>query len=173
MKFKSLIRFTVLMLLLAPFAANTEMPVSEIEQNTVYVASFVESNEEQLTKLLRGMSGLEVNIYFRTNSADINWAEKQKIINVVKAMWVYPMLNVSLGGHADQRGAKGYNKILTEKRIEAVSKIIRDILGKKYDSSRLNKFAYGKQLALEKSSDTEGMSLDRRVSILLLIQRLN
>jgi len=173
MKTRMLIQFTVLQLMLVSFASYPQTPMSEIEQNTAYVASFVESNEEQLTKLLRGMSGIEVNIYFRTNSADINWLEKQKIINVAKAMWVYPMLNVSLGGHADRRGPNGYNKILTETRIEAVNKIIRDILGKKYDPSRLYKVAYGEQLASQKSSDTEAMSLDRRVSILLLIQPRN
>lgn len=172
MNFKviKLIQLAVLLTGLIPIVLFSAPPISEIEKNTAYVASYMDSNEEKLTNLLKGMSGIEVNIYFKTNSADINWREKQKILNVTKAMWVYPMLNVSLGGHADSRGSDSYNQGLTKKRIEAVNKIIMDVLGKKYDSRRINKVAYGKQQARVKPSDDEGMSLDRRVIILLLIQ---
>ncbi len=151
--------------------AYSSPPMSEIEENTGYVQSYLETNEENLTRLLRGMSGIEVNIYFRTDSAEIEWRERQKIINVAKAMWVYPMMNVSLGGHADSRGPEGYNDKLTQKRIAAVAEVFKSLLSKKYNSKRFNTHGYGKQQALHKPGDEEGMSLDRRVSILLLIQQ--
>ncbi len=151
--------------------AYSSTPMSEIEKNSGYVQSYLESNEEQLTKLLRGLSGIEVNIYFRTDSAEIEQRERQKIFNVTKAMWVYPMMNISLGGHADSRGSDDYNDKLTQKRIAAVNEVFKAVLSKKYNSKRFNTHGYGKQLATHEPGDEEGMSFDRRVSILLLIQR--
>jgi len=151
--------------------AYSSPPMSEIEENTGYVQSYLETDEEQLTRLLKGMSGVEVNIYFRTDSAEIEWRERQKIHNVAKAMWVYPMMNVSLGGHADRRGSDGYNDKLTQKRIAAVNEVFKAVLSKKYNSKRFYTHGYGKQQALHKPGDEEGMSFDRRVSILVLIQQ--
>jgi hypothetical protein len=78
-------------------------PLSELEKNTNYVNSYLENNGIQETRLLRDMTGIEVNVYFRTNSAKLDPRERAKIINVTRAMWIFPMLNVSLGACGQAR----------------------------------------------------------------------
>lgn len=168
-----LIKITLLLgvsSLLITTTANSSQWLSDIEKNTKHVEEYMVSNEQQLTSLLRGITGIEVNVYFRSNSTVIESSERQKILNVAKAMWVYPMLNVSLGGHADARGSKEYNQSLTEKRVATVKNLIESVLSNKYRAERVYTNSYGTQLASHKKNDLEGMALDRRVSILLLIQ---
>lgn len=145
-------------------------PLSELEKNTDYVEAYLKAPEIKLTRLLRGMTGIEVNIYFRTDSTEIDWRSREQIANVAKAMWVYPMLSVSLGGHADSRGSEAYNTKLTQRRVAAVHKVFKDLLSRKYNPKRFNTHGYGEHIASYKQNDKEGMSFDRRVSILLLIQ---
>jgi outer membrane protein OmpA-like peptidoglycan-associated protein len=169
---KSLMTLLVVAACLAIGAARGEPSAykSELEQNIESVQSYLQGPEQRLTRLLRGFTGIEVNIYFRTNSSEIDRINRERIYNVAKTMLVYPMLNISLGGHTDNRGSNSYNKTLSQRRIDAVMKVFRDALGRNYDAKRFYSNAYGKQIAAYRPDDKEGMFYDRRVSILLLVQ---
>jgi len=151
-------------------------PIGELGKNIEYVKSFLENSnhedpENHLTSLLRGMSGIEVSIYFRTDSAEIDKRGREQIYTLAKAMWVYPMVNFSLSGRTDSRGSKEYNIGLAEKRVAAVQEVFKDALAREgYDPKRFYPLARGESFALAEVHDEEGMSLDRRVIIRLLVQ---
>lgn len=173
MRFRILIKLIGFQLFIVSSVAYSSQPLSFLETTKRYVQSYIESNEvneEQLTKLLRGMTRIQVNIYFRTDSAEVEWRERQLILNVINTMWIYPMINISLGGYADSRGSDDYNMKLVKKRIAAVKQIFKGVLGKEYNPKRFYEVAYGKQSDSHETSDEEGMSLDRRVTIVLLVQ---
>ena len=142
---------------------------SELEVNTDFIQSMSGNPDINLNKILRGMSGLELNIYFRSDSAELDYQARQQIANVARIMWVYPMVSASLGFHTDIRGAAEYNRKLAQKRLDAVHNLLRDLLSSNYHSRRFNTHAYGESYSPHHQHDIEGMSFDRRVSILLLV----
>ena len=142
---------------------------SELERNTDYIQSLAENPDVDLNKILRGITGIEVNIYFRTNSTELDFRSREQIASIAKVMWVYPIASVSLGGHTDSRGSSVYNRKLAQKRIDAVQNLLRDLLSNKYHPRRINTYAYGESFSPHNQDDREGMAFDRRVSILLIV----
>ena len=157
---------------------------SDLEKSEEYVNSFLSPNNKnmqqwsadpiiELTKLLRGMAGVELEINFKTNSADISRKGRERIYALSKLMWVYPdpMVRFTLGAYSDVRGTEAYNIKLAKKRLDAVLHVFQDALGKEYNSKRFYTAVYGEKYASHKDGkDNEGMFFDRKVTIVLLIQ---
>ena len=159
----------VLICMMCPGITQADSLKSELEINADYIQSLVTNPEINLNRILRGITGLEINIYFRTNSAELDLRSREQIANVAKVMWTYPMVSATISGHTDSHGTTAYNKKLSQKRIDVVHDLLRSLLSHNYQPGRFNTHAYGESFDPHGNSDNEGMAFDRRVSILLLV----
>jgi len=103
-----------------------------------------------------------VNIYFDFNSTKIKGATNT--INVLRTYLVNnPNVNVDLLGYADERGTEEYNIKLSQKRADAVAKMLSDA---GVDPSRLNAQGKGEDISVDKTTP-EAYQLARRVSFVV------
>jgi outer membrane protein OmpA-like peptidoglycan-associated protein len=156
---------------------------SDLDKAKEYVNSYLHDQDNntliqsddtktQLTKLLKGMHGIELNIYFKTNSDEIDKRGRSQIYDIAKTMLVYPdpMVRFRLDAHTDIRGSEAHNIELSKKRLESVQNVFKNAMGSQYDSKRFYTGINGEKFATYKKVDEEGMYFDRRVTITLFVQ---
>jgi len=103
-----------------------------------------------------------VNIYFDFNSTNIKGATNT--MNILRTYLVNnPGVNVDLLGYADERGTEEYNKKLSQKRADAVAKMLVDA---GIDASRLNAQGKGEDISIDKNTP-EAYQLARRVTFVV------
>jgi len=142
---------------------------TELDEFKASVRPWLESNPHDVQAILRGLSGLEVNIYFRTDSAAIDRFSALQIYNVAQLMLVYPMVRVTISGFADVRGTPDHNLALSKRRVEAVRQVL--LRAGKIDPVRIYSHAYGEAPGQYGPDDREGMLYDRRASLKLIVHR--
>lgn len=78
-----------------------------------------------------------------------------------QAAWLkqYPSVNVTLEGHADERGTREYNIALGERRANAAK---RYLVSLGIDSSRINVVSYGKERPAVLGSTEDAYAQNRR-----------
>ena len=64
------------------------------------------------------------DILFDFDKSDVRSSEKSKVDKVVQYMKDNPNSEIGLDGFADQRGSEGYNKTLSQHRVEAVKQAL-------------------------------------------------
>jgi len=158
-------------------AAYSNGPKSNLDQANDFVEHYLHSNnydaqKTQLTKLLKGLHEIELSVYFKTNSAELDKQGRHQIYQIAKTLWVYPdpIIRLRLDAFTDVRGSQKYNLKLAQKRLDAVQHIFKNALGKRYDEKRFYTGIKGEQSAVYDKNDDEGMSLDRKVTITLFVQ---
>jgi len=154
-------------------------PQSDLDKAMGYVDSYISANnvidtekKDQLRKLLMGFAGIELSIYFKTDSADIDKQGQHQIYQIAKTLWVYPdpTVRLRLDAYTDVRGSKKYNLKLSEKRLAAVQKVFMNTMGNHYNEERFYTGISGESRANYPPNDEEGMSRDRKVTITLFVQ---
>jgi len=151
--------------------AQNRAPLTEYEELKQTVRPYLEKSERDVQQILRGLTGLEVTIYFRTGSAEIDRFSALQIYNVAKIMTIYPMVRIRIEGFTDVRGPKTYNKHLSERRVAAVKKVLFQA-EKQLDPARIYSHGYGGEwMAQYKRNDTEGLFYERRVTIGFIVHR--
>lgn len=169
-----------LLLLVMSSSAIANGPQSELDIAEQAVVDFLNRSSNnpseaqiQLTNLIKGMRGIQVSIFFKTNSAEINKQGKSQIYDISKAMWVYPdpAVRFRLDAYTDVRGSKQYNLKLAQKRLESVLEVFKNALGNdRYDAERFYTGINGENRAEYAQDDEEGMFFDRKVTITLFVQ---
>lgn len=98
-------------------------------------------------------------VYFATDSSMID-SEAQSTLER-QAAWLaqYPNVNVTLEGHADERGTREYNLALGERRAEAAKKYL---VGLGVAPSRISTISYGKERPAVIGSDPSSWAQNRR-----------
>lgn len=98
-------------------------------------------------------------IYFDTDQHDLN-SQSRGIVEA-QARWLntYPNLNVTIEGHADERGTREYNLALGDRRANAVKNYMIAI---GVDPRRVNTISYGKEQPLVVGADGTSWSQNRR-----------
>jgi peptidoglycan-associated lipoprotein len=108
---------------------------------------------------------LKKNVFFATDSYVLN-AETKEVLDEE----VLPAIKgkeVVIEGNCDERGTEEYNKILGQKRADAV----KDYLVKKgADASKLTTMSYGKSRPVDLDHDAEAWAANRRVMTIAIIQ---
>lgn len=84
-------------------------------------------------------------------------SEIDKAITVLKAKNRYLLV---VEGHTDSKGSDGYNKVLSQKRADAVKMYITS---KGVDYSRIKSIGYGEDMPIASNDTDEGRALNRRV----------
>jgi peptidoglycan-associated lipoprotein len=98
-------------------------------------------------------------IYFETNQHDLTAQARGIVEGQARWLMSYPSLNVTIEGHADERGTREYNIALGDRRANAVRNYMV-ALG--VESYRVNTISYGKEQPLVVGSDGSSWSQNRR-----------
>lgn len=120
----------------------------------------------ELKKLETGFVSVLRNLYFDFNKATFKQESYTELNKLERMLQQNTAMKVEIGGHTDIVGTKAYNKILSQKRAEAV----KDYLTKKgVDSRRITAVGYGATKPLASNDDEEdGRELNRRVEFKVL-----
>ncbi|MFQ3575714.1 MAG: OmpA family protein [Cytophagales bacterium] len=100
------------------------------------------------------------NIYFGFNSADIKPESISELQKLEKLLRDNPNIKVKISGHTDNVGKAETNKILSQKRVDAV---VNYLANKGIDRNRMIGVGYGLEKPLASNDDEiEGRELNRR-----------
>ena len=103
--------------------------------------------------------GVPDRIFFATNKYNISSKGTETLLKQVNYLKNNLNLNVSLEGHADERGTREYNLALGEKRANAVKDYL---ISNGISSVRVNVISYGKEKPVNPASNAIAWSQNRR-----------
>lgn len=112
--------------------------------------------------LLTTTKEIQLNVIFENNSFIVSPLSYSEIQQVVDFMQQYPVSQVLLEGHTDDRGSAGYNQQLSLKRAQAVSTLISEQYG--IDASRIEARGLGEAQPLYSNDTAENRAKNRRVT---------
>jgi peptidoglycan-associated lipoprotein len=98
-------------------------------------------------------------VFFDYDSIDLRPEARATLEAQARWLGQYSNLNVTIEGHADERGTREYNLALGERRANAVKNYLV-ALG--VDGSRINTISYGKERPAEVGSDDSSWARNRR-----------
>tara|TARA_B100000941_G_scaffold99447_1_gene69433 strand:- start:668 stop:1090 length:423 start_codon:yes stop_codon:yes gene_type:complete len=101
-------------------------------------------------------------IYFEFDRSNLTSKSIQTLKSALNALIENSSINISLAGHADERGTREYNLALGQRRAEAVSDylILNGI-----DKSRITVMSYGEERPAAFGQDEMSYAKNRRVEI--------
>jgi outer membrane protein OmpA-like peptidoglycan-associated protein len=111
--------------------------------------------------------------YFDYNKSTLTDAAKAKLDLFVKSLVYSPDTVVLVSGHADSRGSKGYNQVLSERRAKAAMEYM---ISKGVNRARIESKGFGEEKLKNKCSDGVNCSeaehaKNRRVELRFQIER--
>lgn len=98
-------------------------------------------------------------VFFDYDSIDIRPEARATLEAQARWLQQYSGLNITIEGHADERGTREYNLALGERRANSVKNYLV-ALG--VDGSRINTISYGKERPAEVGSDDSSWARNRR-----------
>jgi outer membrane protein OmpA-like peptidoglycan-associated protein len=110
------------------------------------------------------LAQLELDLLFRTDSAELSTAGLARLEGIASFMIISPQLGIRLDGYADPRGSHRYNLALSWARAQHVEQVLRD-LG--VASSRIETYAHGATTSTSQPGDGAQYAHERSVSIRL------
>ena len=101
-------------------------------------------------------------IYFEFDRSNLTSKSIQTLRSALNALVENSSINISLAGHADERGTREYNLALGQRRAEAVSDylVLNGI-----DKSRITVMSYGEERPAAFGQDEMSYAKNRRVEI--------
>lgn len=105
---------------------------------------------------------VQLRVNFENNSfvvAQDSYAEVEKVAQFLRE---YPLTQVNLEGHTDDRGSEAYNQQLSEKRAAAVAQLLVERFG--VDQARVHSTGFGESQPLVGNDTAENRALNRRVT---------
>ena len=104
-------------------------------------------------------SGVPDRIFFATNKSSLTTAARETLRKQATYLRKNKSLNVTIEGHADERGTREYNLALGERRANAAKDYLMTygISGK-----RISTISYGKEKPVNPASSTLAWSQNRR-----------
>ena len=101
-------------------------------------------------------------IYFEFDRSNLTSKSIQTLKSTLNALVENSSINISLAGHADERGTREYNLALGQRRAEAVSDYL-ELNG--IDKSRITVMSYGEERPAAFGQDEMSYAKNRRVEI--------
>jgi outer membrane protein OmpA-like peptidoglycan-associated protein len=115
---------------------------------------------KQLVAITGDKIELVDRVYFRTNRDIIQPRSFALLDNVAAVLQSHLTVRVRIEGHTDDRGDDGYNKELSQRRADQV---MRYLVRKGVDASRLEAVGYGEEKPLQSNDAEAGRAANRRV----------
>ena len=103
-----------------------------------------------------------LDIHFATGKAEILPDSQPEVAEIVAMLKKRPTLRVGVEGHTDNTGSAVANKVLSEKRAQAVKAAL--VMGG-VDATRLRSAGYGQERPIADNRLDEGRAKNRRVEI--------
>ncbi len=98
-------------------------------------------------------------IYFDTDKFNIDAQDQSTLRSQAQWLLQYPNKNISIQGHADERGTRDYNLALGERRANSTKNYLIS-LGVR--SNRINTVSYGKEQPIALGSNENAWAQNRR-----------
>jgi outer membrane protein OmpA-like peptidoglycan-associated protein len=115
-----------------------------------------------LIRIRESYTGI-MNVYFGHDSAQPNSFEDIQYLELL--MKNNPQMTVEIGGHTDNTGPEEYNKVLSQRRADA----IKDYLtGHGIDATRIKAVGYGIENPIGDNNNRVGRRLNRRTEFKIL-----
>ena len=108
------------------------------------------------------MTGLQIDLMFRTNSSQLETGAVEKIAPLVLMLEQFPQLQLQLTGHGDVLGTDAANEVVSLDRTVAVK---QSFINAGIDEQRIHLISSGRSQAEASLEDTDGRALERRVRI--------
>jgi peptidoglycan-associated lipoprotein len=139
--------------------ADSSTGSAAVDDNNAYNSGYSKAYLESL-----GIIGDPINyktVYFEYNSSAID--ERSSIIASAHARNLASNpANVTLEGHADERGTRDYNLALGERRAAAVSSLMASV---GTGNSNINTISYGEERPVDAGHNEAAWQQNRRVQI--------
>ena len=117
---------------------------------------------DQPKDLLEFINSEKNRFLFPASSSEIN-NEDHETLNVLKKLLdQYPVVNITIEGHASSDGSTGYNQKLSERRAEALK---AHLISLGVDSNRIETVGYGESKPIEDNKYAKGRKQNRRAEI--------
>ncbi len=146
---------------LATLNENIALQNTQLDNANIQLAH----QEAQQMKVARNkdlITGLQVDLMFRTNSVVLEPTAIQKIAPLVLMLEQFPQLELELTGHSDILGSKSGNKQVAQDRTLTVQQSFVDA---GIDSARIHLVNSSNAQAVSNLEDVDGRALERRVRI--------
>lgn len=104
---------------------------------------------------------IELEVLFDTDKSFVKPQYKQEVARVANFMNQHPQVTAVIEGHTDSRASDEYNIGLSQRRVNAVMKILVEEFG--IDPRRLSAVGYGEARPRATNDTAEGRQLNRRV----------
>lgn len=98
-------------------------------------------------------------VFFDTDQHDLTPSARAVLEAQSRWLNMYPNLNVTIEGHADERGTREYNLALGDRRSSSVKNYL---IANGVDPRRVNTISYGKEQPLMVGADGTSWSQNRR-----------
>ena len=117
--------------------------------------------QEYLTKDVRETLYVE----FGLDKAEVRETSYPELESLSDQMYQYPSADLVLEGHTDSTGSAAYNQQLSEKRADAVKRVMVEEFG--IDESRITTEGYGEAKPIADNSTRDGRAQNRRVEAIM------
>lgn len=121
------------------------------------------------TPVLAEKITIDLEVLFETDKAIVRQDYYSKIVELAEFMTQYPNTVATIEGHTDSRGSDDYNQSLSQRRVNAVQKVLIEKFN--IAAERVNAIGYGELQPRASNDSAEGRQLNRRV-IAIVEERL-
>ena len=104
-------------------------------------------------------SGVPDRVFFATNKSNLTTAARETLRKQAKFLRKNKSLNVTVEGHADERGTREYNLALGERRANAAKDYL---ITYGISADRISVISYGKERPVDSGSNPLSWSKNRR-----------
>ena len=104
-------------------------------------------------------SGVKDRVFFATNKSSLTSASRETLRKQATYLRKNKKLNVTIEGHADERGTREYNLALGERRANAAKDYLMTY---GVSSDRIKVLSYGKERPVDSGSNPLSWSKNRR-----------
>ncbi len=138
--------------------AGSDTEASALEQETLTAQQLLEQQDSAIASRV---------IYFEYDSAKVN--DESMILLEAHGDFIASNgdVNVTLNGHADERGSREYNIALGDRRAQSVRRIL---LFQGASSDQIESISYGEEKPAVNGHDEAAWSKNRRVELLYVIK---
>lgn len=154
------------------YALYVEKPdyLFESRQYALTEQSSLNESEQLKTEILlkpieKGAAGILSNIFFDVDQYEILPESATDLDMLVHFMGQHPTLYIEIGGHTDDSGSAQHNKILSERRAEALKSYLTS---HGVAAARIEARGYGASVPLGDNRQEQGRQLNRRTSVTIV-----